>query len=104
MMTLLERNGGKKHSSVALFESALEELEKIKSKTSSSLSRKFFSNAKETSGAVVQGLSALRERGDKLELMGNQTTMLHTNAANYAQLAKQMKDKSKNNSKLFGRF
>lgn len=103
MMTLLERNGGKKHSSVALFESALEELEKIKSKTSSSLSRKFFSNAK-TSGAVVQGLSALRERGDKLELMGNQTTMLHTNAANYAQLAKQMKDKSKNNSKLFGRF
>ncbi len=105
MINLSEQNGGEKHTCVVLFKSALDEQKRMKNKTvSSSRGQKILSNSKESSGALVQGLLALRERGDKLESMGNKTANLRTDAANFAQLAKEMKEKSKNTTKLFRRF
>jgi hypothetical protein len=47
-------------------------------------------------------MSALRERGERLERVGNNTTNLYMDASDYAQLAKQMKEKSKTKTKFFG--
>jgi hypothetical protein len=103
MINLLEQYGGKKHASMVLFESAVEEQRQIKSETvSRTLGQKLFLKAKDSSSEMVHGMSALRERGERLERVGNNTTNLYMDASDYAQLAKQMKEKSKTKTKFFG--
>ena len=103
MINLLERSGGKTKVSMVLFKSAIEEQERTKSEpTSRTVGQKLMNKVQETSSAMVQGMSALRERGDRLHRIGKETANLHTDASAFAQLAKEMKEKSKAKSRFFG--
>ena len=51
---------------------------------------------------LSQGMSALRERGEKLEKLDNKTAQLHNDAAKYAEMAKQLKEKNQKKSKFLG--
>lgn len=58
--------------------------------------------AKEATGAMSDAMSALRERGERLEKLANKTALLHSDASNYAEMAKQMKEKNKKKANFFG--
>ena len=51
---------------------------------------------------MAQGLSAMRERGERLEKLDNKTAQLQSDAQDYASLAKQMKEKNKKKAAFFG--
>ena len=88
----------KKNKKKVLFKSTVEEEKRITGLNS--LGQKFFSKAHESRGAAAQGITALVERGDKIETIGNKTANLHVSAFQYAQLAKQLKEKNGTKSKL----
>ena len=48
---------------------------------------------------LSQGMAALWERGEKLD---NKTAQLHNDAAKYAEMAKQLKEKNQKKSKFLG--
>ena len=103
MINLLEQYGGKKQSSMLLFEGAVEEQKRTnREAVSRTRVQKLFTVVQESRSMLVQGMSAFRERGEKLERLGNETANLHMDACDYAQMAKQMKEKNKTKSKFFG--
>lgn len=103
MINLLNENGGKEHSSKILFESAIEEQKRVKGEAASKNSgQTLFQKIQGSSSALAQGMSALRERGDRLASVGDEAVNIHSDAYDYAQIAKQMKEKTKAKSKLFG--
>lgn len=99
MVQLLERHGGKASASAVLFESAVQELQQTKSEERTIAETQ--AKAQDASGAMSEGMSALRERGEKLEKMSHQTVDLQSEAADYASNAKALKQKCKKKS-LFG--
>lgn len=100
MVELLEKRGGKTNASDVLFKSAVEEQERLKREVSGGSS--VGAKAKEATGIMAKGMAALRERGERLERLDAKTAQLQGDAANYAQMAKQMKDKNKKKAKFFG--
>ena len=105
IIELLESHGAEKHSSDVLFKSAVEEQQrKFKSseKSPKTGSKKIMAKAKNATGACESMLSALLERGEKLETLDNQTSQLQSDASNYADMAKQLKEKNKKKNARFG--
>lgn len=105
MIQLLEHHGGEEHSSEVLFKSAIEEQNELKSGQSQSpktSGKKMMAKAKKATGAMSDAMSALRERGEKIENLDNKTAQLHSEASNYAEMAKQMKEKNKKKATFFG--
>lgn len=103
MIQILEQCGAKKHSSEVLFKSALEEQKKLRSEQAPKTStEKTVAKAKGATGAMSQAFSALKERGDRIERLDNKTGQLQSDAANYAGMAKQMKEKNKKKAGFFG--
>lgn len=53
--------------------------------------------------AMSEAMSTLRERGEKLERLDNKTAELHSEASNYAEMARKMKEKNrKKSTNMFG--
>lgn len=103
MVNLLNENGGKEHSSKILFESAIEEQKRIKGEAASrNVGQTLFQKLQGSSSALTQGISALRERGDRLASVGDEAVNIHSDACDYAKIASQLKEKTKAKSKLFG--
>lgn len=103
MIQLLENHGATTHESEVLFKSAVEEQNQLKSAKSPNTSdKKMMARAKGAVGTMSEAMSALQERGDRLEELGNKTAQLQSGASDYAQMAKQMKEKNKKKSNLFG--
>ena len=101
MIQLLESHGGKTNASDVLFKSAVEEQKRITSETTSPKIQAKKTIDKATS-AMSQGMSALRERGERLEKMDNATSNLNNEAANYADMARQLKEKNKKKAGFLG--
>ena len=104
VVKLLEHNGAKKGASAeALFKDAIDE--QIKTKTKPTLTTRLLTivKAKDASTAMSEGLSALHERGEKLGQLESKTAQLQADAADYAKMAKQLKEKSKKKANIFGR-
>lgn len=100
---MLKKNGGKEHFSQILFESAIEEQKRINGEAASrKIGQTFFRTLQGSSNALAQGMSVLRERGDRLASVGDEAINIHSDAFDYAQIAKQMKEKTKAKSKLLG--
>ena len=102
LIELLESHGGKTNTAEPLFKEAIEEQKRIKSETASASAKKTIAKAKDAAGAMAQGLSAMRERGERLEKLDNKTAQLQSDAQDYASLAKQMKEKNKKKAAFFG--
>ena len=107
VVKLLETNGAKRGTSVeALFKDAIDE--QMKTKTKPTLTTRMLTivkakDAKDASTAMSEGLSALRERGEKLGQLESKTAQLQADAADYAKMAKQLKEKSKKKANIFGK-
>ena len=103
-MALLEKYGAKKHSSDVLFKSAVEEQKKLKSEQQSPNNggNKVIAKAKEATGAMAQAMNAMRERGEKLERLDNKTAQLQSDASNYAEMARQLKEKNRKKANFLG--
>ena len=102
MIKLLEQYGAKTNSSEVLFKSAIEEQKRLKDETPRTTNKKTIGNKlKGASGAMSEAMSALRERGERLEKLDKKTADLHNDAQNYAEMAKQLKEKSKKKSTWF---
>jgi len=104
MIHLLESFGGKTNASDVLFKSAVEEQKRIKSETTSpkTQAKKTIDKAKDAASVISQGMSALRERGERLEKLDNTTSNLNNEAANYADMARQLKEKNKKKAGFLG--
>mmetsp|Transcript_14754 Transcript_14754/g.31269 ORF Transcript_14754/g.31269 Transcript_14754/m.31269 type:complete len:619 (-) Transcript_14754:64-1920(-) len=102
MSRLLERHGAQKHSSEVLFKSAVAEQNELKSRSPRPRGGKTMEMAKGATGAIFDAMSALRERGERIEHLDNKAAQLNSDAANYADMAKQMKEKNKQKAKYFG--
>ena len=98
MIKLLEQYGAKANRSGVLFESAIEEQKRIKERTPKTNNRKTFDKAKGAMGAMSEAMSALQERGDRIERLDKQTADLQHDAQNYAEMAKKLKQKAKKKS------
>merc|ERR1712176_1526274 len=100
MVRLLENHGAKTKASKAkmLFKRAIEEQEQLKIKSATG-GRKTI-KAKWTELSDV--MSALKERGEKIERLDNKTAQLQSGAADYAKMAKRLKEKKKKRSSFFG--
>mmetsp|Transcript_11818 Transcript_11818/g.25918 ORF Transcript_11818/g.25918 Transcript_11818/m.25918 type:complete len:98 (-) Transcript_11818:895-1188(-) len=91
------------HTSEVVLNSAIEEQKKMQSEIAPATSgKKAMAKAKEVTSVFSQGMSALRERGERLEKLDNKTAQLQSDASNYAQTAKQLKEKNQKKSKFFG--
>lgn len=102
---LLEHHGAKKHTTAeVLFKSALEEQEKMRSEKSPTSGAKTVAKAKQAAGAMSHAMSALRERGERLERLDDKTAQLQSDASNYADMAKKMKEKNKKKANRFGMY
>lgn len=55
--------------------------------------------AKAAQSQMAENMNAMHLRGEKLESLANKTAGLESEAANFADLAKQLKDKTKKQSK-----
>ena len=101
VIQLLEQYGAKTNSSGVLFEAAIEEQKRLKEKSSKAGNRRnILSGAK---GAMSEAMNALKERGDRIEKLDKKTADLQNDAQNYAEMAKQLKEKTKKKSTLSGR-
>lgn len=102
MIQLLEQYGAKTNSSEVLFKSAIEEQKRLKKdETSRTTTRKAMAKLKGASGAMSEAMSALRERGERIEKLDSKTADLQNDAQNYADMAKQLKEKTKKKSQWF---
>ena len=103
IVELLEQHGAEKHTSKGVFESALEEQKLLKKEQPKTKAGKTMAKAKGAAGAMGQAMSAMRERGDRLERLDNKTAQLQSEAADYASMAKKLKEQNKKKASLFGR-
>jgi predicted transcriptional regulator len=101
MIKLLEQYGAKAISS-PLFESAIEEQKRLKERTPKTANRKAMAKAEGASGSMSEAMNALKERGDRIEKLDKRTADLQNDAQNYAEMAKQLKEKTKKKSTFFG--
>ena len=101
MIQLLEQYGAKTNSSEVLFKSAIEEQKRLKEETPRTTNRKVVAKLKGASGAMSEAVSALRERGERIEKLDSKTADLQNDAQNYADMAKQLKEKTKKKSQWF---
>lgn len=102
-MKLLEQYGAKANRSGVLFESAIEEQKRLKEKTPKSDNRKTMATkAKGATNAMSEAMSALKERGDRIERLDQKSKDLQNDAQNYAEMAKKLKEKTKKKSTFFG--
>mmetsp|Transcript_20959 Transcript_20959/g.44040 ORF Transcript_20959/g.44040 Transcript_20959/m.44040 type:complete len:646 (-) Transcript_20959:824-2761(-) len=106
MEKLLKENGGKKNVTEGLlFKTAVEE-QKQKKVAKDSPASTVGNKANKLGGAMSamsEAMSALRERGEKLERLDNKTAELHSEASNYAEMARKMKEKNrKKATNMFG--
>ena len=69
----------------------------IKQKTNNTVTQQ----VKKATGAMAGLMSAMKERGERLEKLDNTASSLQNETVNYASMAKQMKEKAKKKS-LFG--
>ncbi|KAL7538282.1 hypothetical protein ACHAWF_006043 [Thalassiosira exigua] len=100
---LLQHHGAKTHASEPLFKSEVEEANRAKaSHTPKGRGTETTARAKEATGAMSQAMSALRERGERLEKLENQTTQLQNDAEGYAEMARKMKEKNRKKANFFG--
>ena len=97
MIDLLETHGGKKNTAEPLFKAAIEEQKRIK-EAKLTTTQKTVAKAKGAASAMAQGMSALKERGERLEKVDNRTAELGNEAANFADMAKQLKEQTKKKS------
>lgn len=102
VMKLLEHNGAKKGASAeALFKDAIDK--QMETKTKPTLTTRMLTIVKAKESTMSEGLSALRERGEKLGHLESKTVHLQADAADYAKMAKQLKEKCKKKANIFGR-
>jgi ABC-type transporter Mla subunit MlaD len=100
MINLLKSYGGECNMNLQDMYDAQHEKEKLKSsekKHATNLTQQ----TKTATGAISQAMSAMKERGERLEKLDNTTASLQNEATNYADMAKQLKEKTKKKS-LFG--
>ncbi|KAL7499451.1 hypothetical protein ACHAWT_006986 [Skeletonema menzelii] len=102
MIKLLEQYGAKANRSGVLFESAIEEQKRLKKRTPKTANRKTILRAEGATGAMSEAMNALKERGDRIEKLDKKTADLQSDAQNYAEMAKKLKEKSKKKSTFFG--
>jgi len=102
MIKLLEQYGAVANSSGVLFASAIEEQKRLKEQTPKVTNRKAMAKLQGASGALSEAMSALKERGDRIEQLDRKTADLQNDAQNYADMAKQLKEKTKKKSTFFG--
>merc|ERR1712087_32508 len=102
MIQLFKSNGGKSNnaSSEVLFKSAIEEQQQIQSELRTTTDKHVEVN--NVSGAMSEAMSALRERGEKIEKLSHRTASLQSEAADYASNAKALKQNCKKRSLFFG--
>ena len=101
MIQLLEQYGANTNSSEVLFKSAIEEQKRLKEETPRTTNRKVVAKLKGAAGAMSEAMSALRERGERIEKLDSKTADLQNDAQNYADMAKQLKEKTKKKSQWF---
>lgn len=101
MIQLLEHHGAKTKASEILFKRAIEEQEQLKRKPTTG-GKKMMAKAKAATGALSDAMSAIKERGEKIDRLDNKTSQLQTGASDYAKMAKQMKEKNKKKATFFG--
>jgi hypothetical protein len=100
---LLEHYGAKTNSSNVLFKGAVEEQEKLKNEQpQQGMVQKTIAKGKGATAAMSQAMSALKERGEKIERLDNKAAQLQDEASNYADMAKKLKEKNKKKSTFFG--
>lgn len=102
MIKLLEQYGAKANRSGVLFESAIEEQKRLKERTPKTANRKTIARAEGATGAMSEAMNALKERGDRIEKLDKKTADLQSDAQNYAEMAKKLKEKTKKKSTFFG--
>mmetsp|Transcript_2232 Transcript_2232/g.4061 ORF Transcript_2232/g.4061 Transcript_2232/m.4061 type:complete len:613 (-) Transcript_2232:78-1916(-) len=102
MIKLLEQYGAKANSSGVLFESAIEEQKRLKERTPKTANKKTMAKLEGATGAMNEAMSALKERGDRIEKLDRKTADLQNDAQNYAEMAKKLKEKTKKKSTFFG--
>ena len=102
MIKLLEQYGAVTNSSGVLFKGAIEEQSRLKDQTPQTTNHKTMTKLKGATGAMSEAVSALKERGEKIEKLDKKTADLQNDAQNYAEMAKQLKEKTKKKSSFFG--
>eukprot|EP00585_Thalassiosira_rotula_P008715 CAMPEP_0196136728 /NCGR_PEP_ID=MMETSP0910-20130528/4940_1 /TAXON_ID=49265 /ORGANISM="Thalassiosira rotula, Strain GSO102" /LENGTH=614 /DNA_ID=CAMNT_0041397063 /DNA_START=35 /DNA_END=1879 /DNA_ORIENTATION=+ len=102
MIRLLKRFGAKRHTPDVLFKEAIEEQQEMKRGQPQSRGKEMMPKAKGATGAMSDAMSAMRERGEKIETLDNKTSQLHDGASNYADMAKMVKEKNKKKAGFFG--
>ena len=102
MIKLLEQYGAKANRSGVLFESAIEEQKRLKEQTPKTAHRKTVAKAEGAKGEMSEAMSALKERGDRIEKLDKKTADLQHDAQNYAEMAKKQKQKTKKKSSICG--
>lgn len=100
MMNILKGYGAEANKSETLFKGAIEE-RKPKKESPLLHGKKMLDKAKGATGALSDAMLALRERGEKIESLDSKSAELQNGAANYASMAKQLKEKNKKRSSFF---
>ena len=77
------------------------EFEEQKSRTSDAKHTNIAQKVNKATGAMADAMAAMKERGEKLEKLDNTTASLQNETANFADMAKQLKDKTKKKN-IFG--
>jgi ABC-type transporter Mla subunit MlaD len=101
MVNLLKSYGGECNMNLQDMFDVQHEKEKLKSSDKTHMAANLTQQAKTATGAISQAMSAMKERGERLEKLDNTTASLQNEATNYADMAKQLKEKTKKKS-LFG--
>lgn len=97
MIRLLQSYGGQGNSKLknTLYDLAHEKQRLIARNKTQTAMHPTISQANNTIGIISDTMPAMRERGEKLEKLEKATSSLERDAANYADMAKLLKGKSK---------
>jgi hypothetical protein len=102
VIKLLEQSGATRNLSNQLFKSAIEEQKILKSESKTTSFKKTITKTKDAGTTIAQGMNALHERGEKLERLESKTSHLQNDASNFAEMTKQMKEKTKKKAGFYG--
>jgi predicted double-glycine peptidase len=103
MVNLLKKYGGQCNPNLKgiLYDQQYEEQKLKKSNIPQRTKNVTAQQANTATGALNEAMSAMKERGERLEKLDNAAASLGNEAANYAVMTKQLKEKTKKKS-LFG--
>lgn len=103
MINLLKGYGGKVNPNLrGMLYDEEHEKQKLKSNGATKETKDLTTQkANSAVGAMAYAMSAMKERGERLESLDSTTASLQNEAANYADMAKQLKEKAKKKS-IFG--